>query len=144
MNKSKKDLSSHHPHLMFLSILVASVLKSVSYLYMTPSGIVNLSNNSKWFHLAFLIKTTHLRESQLSLQFGTTVCFVGVNNFGSREVGIVRTTIHLDVPRHVLLFPPKLLSGWKKDTFWPFVPALQTSGRLVGASSSYWTGTTLQ
>lgn len=141
MDTSKKDLSSHHPHLMFLSILIASVLKGVSYLYMTPSGIVNVSNNSKLFHLAFPIKTTHLRESQLSLQLGTTINFVGVNNFGSGKVGIVRATIHLGILGYLLLFPPKMVSGWKQDDFYPFVPALQTSGSLVGASSSYWTGT---
>lgn len=125
---------------MFLSILIASVLEGVSYLYMIPSGIVNVSNSSKLLHLAFLIKTTHFRESQLSLRFGTTINFVGVNNFGSGTVGIVRAAIHLGVPGYVLLFPPKV-SGWKKDVFWPFVPAFQTSGSLVGASSSYWTGT---
>jgi len=92
------------------------------------------------FHLAFLIKTTHVWESQLSLQLGTAVNFVDVNSFGSGKVGIVTAAIHLAVPGYVL-FPPKILSGWKKDDFWPFVPAPQTSGSLVGASSSYWTGT---
>lgn len=126
---------------MFLSILIASVFKGVSYLYMTPLSIVNVSSNSKWFHLAFLIKTTHLRESQLSPQFGSMINFGGVNNFGSGKVGIVKATIHLGVPGYALLFPPKMLSGWKKDDFWPFVPALRTSVSLAGASSSYWTGT---
>lgn len=118
------------------------MLGGVSSLYMTPSGVVNVSNNSKLLHLAFLIKTTHFRESQLSLWFGTTINLVGVNNPGSGKVGIVRAAIHLGVPGYVLLFPPKMLTGWKKkDVFWPFVPAFQTSGSLVGASNSYWTGT---
>lgn len=46
----------------------------------------------------FLIKTTHFRESQLSLWFGTTINFVGVNNSGRGKVGIVRAAVHLGVP----------------------------------------------
>lgn len=99
-----------------------------------------MSNNSKLFHLAFPMETTHLRDSQLSLQFGTTINFVGVNNFSSRKAGILSATIHLGVPGYVLLFPPEM-SGLEEDEFWPFVPALWTSGSLAGASSSYWTGT---
>lgn len=57
------------------------------------------------------MKTTRLRESQISSQFGTTINFVGVHNLGSGKVGIVKAAIHLGVPGHVLLFPPKILSG---------------------------------
>lgn len=109
---------------MFLSILLASVLEGVSSLYMTPSGIVNVSNSSKLLHLTFLIKTTRFRESQLSLWFGTTINFVGVNNSGSGKVGIVRAAIHLGVPGYVLLFPSKMLSGWKKIWFLALCPSI--------------------
>lgn len=123
MDRSEKDLSSHYPHLMFLSILIASVLEGVSSLCMTPSGIVNVSNSSKLLHLAFLIKTTHFRESPLPLRFGTTINFVGVNNSGSGKVGIVKAAIHLGVPGYVL-FPPKMLSGWKKRCALAFCPSI--------------------
>lgn len=115
---------------MFLSILIAAVLEGVSSLYMTPSDIVKVSNGSKSLRLAFLIKTTHFRESQLSLRFGTTINFVDLNNSGSGKVGIVRAAIHLCVPGYVLLFPPKMLSGWKKNMFFGLL--FQHSRPLAG------------
>lgn len=111
---------------MFLSILIASVLEGVSYLYTAPSGIVNVSNNSKWFHLAFPIKTTHLREPQLSLPFGTTVHFVGVNNFGSGKVGIVRDCYSSGCPWVCPSSTPNFV--WmEKQWFWLFLPELWTA-----------------
>lgn len=112
---------------MFLSILIASVLESVSYLYTAPSGTVNVSTNSKWFHLAFPIQTTHLRESELSLPFGTTINFVGVNNFESGKVGIVRDCYSSGCPWVCPSFSTPNFVWMEKWWFWLFVPELWTA-----------------
>lgn len=43
--------------------------------------------------------------------------FCGCKQLWSGKVGIVSATIHLGILGSLLLFPPKMVSGWKQDDF---------------------------